>query len=77
MMFLLIMITPCIIIIPVSVELGKHLLNVVQGILLSLRGLLLSFQPLMEVIITVISICTDILSIRIELTVAEEAYPLS
>ena len=31
----------------------------------------------MEAIITVISICTDILSIRIELTVAEEAYPLS
>ena len=54
MMFFLIMVTPGMIIIPVSEELSEHL-NVVQGFLLGLRGLLFGFQPLSEVIITVIS----------------------
>ena len=77
MMFLLIMITPGIIVIPVSEELGEHLLNVVQGFLLSLGGLLLSFQPSTKSSLSLSAICTDTLSVRIELTVAEEAYPLS
>ena len=76
-MFFLIMITPGIIVISVSEELSKHLLHVVQGFLLGLRGLLLNFQPSTEVIITVISHTHDTLSVRTELTVAEEAYPLS
>ena len=70
------MITPGIIVTPVSEELGEHLLNIVQGFLLGLGSLLLSFQSSMEVIITLSAICTDTLSVRIELTVAEEAYPL-
>jgi len=49
------MITPGIIVISVSEELSKHLLNIIQGFLLGLGGLLLSFQPSTEVIITVIS----------------------
>ena len=55
MMFFLVMVTPDIIIISVSEELSKHLLNVVQGFLLGIGGLLLSFQPSTEVIITIIS----------------------
>ena len=43
MMFFLIMVTPSIIVIPVGEELSEHLLNVVQGFLLGLRGLLLGF----------------------------------
>ena len=65
-----------IIVIPVSKELGEHLLNVVQGFLLSLGGLLMSFQPSMEVNINVISHIHDTLSVRIELTIVEESYPL-
>jgi len=55
MVFFLIVVTPGIIIIPVTEELGGHQLNVVQGFLLGLGSLLLSFQPSTEVIITVIS----------------------
>jgi len=55
MMFFLIMITLGIIVITVGEELGEHLLNIIQGFLLSLRCLLLSFQPSAKVIITVIS----------------------
>jgi len=55
MMFFLIMVTPGIIVIPATEELSKHLLNVIQGFLLGLGGLFLSFQPSTEVIITVIS----------------------
>jgi len=54
-MFLLIMITPGIIVILVSEELSEHLLNVIQGFLLGLGGLLLSFHPSTEVIVTIIS----------------------
>jgi len=76
-MFLLIMITPGIIVISVGEELSEHLLNVVQGFLLGLGGLLLSFQPSRRSSLPLSAICTDTLSVRIELTVAEEAYPLS
>ena len=76
-MFFLIMITPGIIIISVSEELSKHLLNIVQGFLLGLGGLLLNFQPSTEVIITVISHMHRHSIFRIELTIAELAYPLS
>jgi len=55
MMFFLVMITPGIIVISVNEELSEHLLNIVKGFMMSLRGLLLSFQPSAEVIITVIS----------------------
>jgi len=76
-MFLLILITFGIIVILVSEELGEHLLNIIQGFLLSLGGLLLSFQPSTEVNINVISHIHDTLSVRIELTIVEESYPLS
>jgi len=46
--------TPGIIVISVGEELSEHLLNVVQGFLLGLGGLLLSFQSSTKVIITVI-----------------------
>ena len=54
-MFLLIVITPGIIIIPVAEESSKHLLNIVQGLLLSSGGLLLSFQTPTKVVVSVIS----------------------
>ena len=53
-MLLLIMIAPGIIIIPVGEELNEHLLDVILGFLLSLRGLLLSFHSSAEVIISII-----------------------
>ena len=52
-MLLIVMITASVIGIPVSQELSEHLLDVIQGFLLGLGGLLLSFQPSKEVIITV------------------------
>ena len=76
-MFLLIMVTPGIIVTLVSEELSEHLLNVIQGFLLGLRDLLLSFQPSRRSSLPLSAIFTDTLSIRTELTVAEEAYPLS
>ena len=76
-MFLLIMITPGIIVVSVGEELSEHLLNVVQGFLLGLGSLLLSFQPSTEVIITVISHMHRHSVLRTELTIAEEAYSLS
>ena len=48
------MIASSIFIIPIGEELSEHLLDVVQGFLLGLGGLLLSFHPLAEVIIAVI-----------------------
>jgi len=54
MMLLLVMIASSIIIIPIGEELGKHLLDVIQGFLLGLGGLLLSFHPSAEVIIAII-----------------------
>jgi len=54
-MFFLIMVTPGIIIILVTEELSEHLLNIVQSFLLDLGSLLLSFQTLTKVIITIIS----------------------
>jgi len=54
MMLFLVMIASCIIIISISEELSEHLLDVVQGFLLGLGGLLLSFHPSTEVIIVVI-----------------------
>ena len=53
-MFLLIVIAPGIIVIPIAEELSKHLLNVVQSFLLSLGSLLLSFQTSTKVVITII-----------------------
>jgi len=53
-MLLLIMIAFGIIVIPVGEELSYHLLNVVQGFLLGLGSLLLSFHPSAKVIIIVI-----------------------
>ena len=76
-MFLLMMITPSIIVISVSEELSEHLLNVVQGFLLGLGGLLRASNRRQMSSLSLSAICTDTLSIRIELTVAEEAYPLS
>jgi len=46
------MITPGIIVVSVGEELSVHLLDIVQGFLLGLGGLLLSFQSSVEVIIT-------------------------
>ena len=48
-------------------------MNVVQSFLLGLGSLLLSFQSSLPFS----AIFTDTLSVRTELTVAEEAYPLS
>jgi len=53
-MFLLIVIASSIIIILIGEELSEHLLDVVQGFLLGLGGLLLSFHLSAEVIIAVI-----------------------
>ena len=44
---------------------------------MGLGSLLLSFQSSTKVIITISAIFTDTLSVHTELTVAEEAYPLS
>jgi len=52
-MLFLIMIAPGIIVIPVSEELSQHLLDVVQGFLLGLGGLLLGLHPSAKVIIIV------------------------
>ena len=76
-MFLLIMIIPGIIIISVGEELSEHLLNVVQDFLLGLEGLLLSFNCRRRSSLSLSTICTDTLSVCIELTVAEKACPLS
>ena len=76
-MLLLIMITPGIIVILVGEELSEHLLNVVQGFLQGLGGLLLSFHRRRRSSLLLSTIRTDTLPVRTELTVAEEAYPLS
>ena len=75
-MLFLVMITPGIIVISVGKELSEHLLNVVQAFLLGIGGLLLSFQSLMEVIITVISHMHRH-SVRLHRADAKEAYPLA
>ena len=49
--------------------------DVVQGLLLGLGGLLLSFHPSAEVIIAVIGHMHRYSPVRTELTVAEEVYP--
>ena len=71
------MVTPGIIVILIIEELSEHLLNVVQSFLLGFRSLLLSFQTLTKSSLLFSAILTDTLSVRTELTVAEEAYPLS
>ena len=71
------MVTPDIIIIPVSEELSEHLFNVVQGFLLGLGGLLLSFHSSAEIIIAVIGHMHRYFARFIELSVTEEAYPLT
>ena len=76
-MFFLVVVTPGIIVIPVIKELSEHLLNIVQSFLLSFGSLLLSFQTSTKVVIPLSAIFTDALFVRTELTVAEEAYPLS
>ena len=53
--FLLVMIAPGIIVIPVIEELSEHLLNIVQSLLLGLGGLLLSFQTSTKVVVGIIS----------------------
>jgi len=52
-MLLIIMIDAGVIGIPVSQELSEHLLDVIQGFLLSLESLLLCLHPPTEVIIIV------------------------
>jgi len=52
-------------------------LDIVYGFLLGSGGLPLSFQAPTKVVVSVISHIDDDLSVRIELTIAEEAYPLS
>ena len=77
MMFFLIMVTPGIIVIPVIKELGEHLLNVVKTSYWALEVCSWASNRRQRSSLSLSAIFTDTLSVRTELTVAEEAYPLS
>jgi len=76
-MLLIVMIVVGVIGILVSQELSEHLLDVIQGFLLSPRSLLLCLHPPTEVIIIVVGHVNRHMTLSHQADWAEEAYPLA